>query len=137
MVQWRGQNQHGSTSLAEYAVTVFLVIATLTAMTVYVQRTFQARMRDARHYMVSTVGDACDPVYCSPAANLGNYLRNVGGEPMTLTKVGDQYFAEGLTVIGNKVIQLTYKEKIGFVYDKASLKKYHAEGKMGVVIFHD
>lgn len=34
----------------------------------------------------------------------------------------DQYFAEGLTVIGNKIIQLTYTEKVIFEYDKASFK---------------
>ncbi|PWS27508.1 glutamine cyclotransferase [Pedobacter yonginense] len=34
-----------------------------------------------------------------------------------------QYFGEGITVIGDKIIQLTYREKVGFVYDKATLKK--------------
>ncbi|MBC7913934.1 MAG: glutaminyl-peptide cyclotransferase [Pyrinomonadaceae bacterium] len=35
----------------------------------------------------------------------------------------EKYFAEGLTVVGNKIIQLTYKEKVGFVYDKNTLNK--------------
>jgi len=34
-----------------------------------------------------------------------------------------QYFGEGITVIGDKIIQLTYREKVGFVYDKATFKK--------------
>jgi glutaminyl-peptide cyclotransferase len=34
----------------------------------------------------------------------------------------DQYFAEGLTVIGNKIIQLTYTEKVIFEYDKTTFK---------------
>ncbi|MBC8053878.1 MAG: glutaminyl-peptide cyclotransferase [Sphingobacteriaceae bacterium] len=35
----------------------------------------------------------------------------------------EKYFAEGLTVVGNKIIQLTYREGLGFVYDKATLAK--------------
>lgn len=31
-------------------------------------------------------------------------------------------FSEGITVIGNKIVQLTYTEKIGFVYDKDTFK---------------
>ncbi len=31
-------------------------------------------------------------------------------------------FAEGMTVVGNKIIQLTYREKIGYVYDKSTFK---------------
>ncbi|RZL14758.1 MAG: glutaminyl-peptide cyclotransferase [Pedobacter sp.] len=34
-----------------------------------------------------------------------------------------KYFGEGLTVVGNKIIQLTYTTSIGFVYDKATLKQ--------------
>ncbi|WDF77270.1 glutaminyl-peptide cyclotransferase [Mucilaginibacter sp. KACC 22773] len=44
------------------------------------------------------------------------------GKAIQLTKLRDQYFGEGLSVVGNKVIQLTYREKVGFVYDKSSLK---------------
>lgn len=45
------------------------------------------------------------------------------GKIVQSTPVDKQYFAEGITVIGDKIIQLTYREKVGFVYDKASLKK--------------
>lgn len=44
------------------------------------------------------------------------------GKAIQVTKLGDQYFGEGLSVVGNKVIQLTYREKVGFVYDKNTLK---------------
>lgn len=33
-----------------------------------------------------------------------------------------RYFGEGMTVLGDKIYQLTYMEKTGFVYDKNSLK---------------
>jgi len=44
------------------------------------------------------------------------------GKAIQVTKLGDQYFGEGLSVVGDKVIQLTYREKVGFVYDKSTLK---------------
>jgi glutamine cyclotransferase len=44
------------------------------------------------------------------------------GKAIQLTKLGDQYFGEGLAVVGDKVVQLTYREKVGFVYDKSNLK---------------
>jgi glutamine cyclotransferase len=36
--------------------------------------------------------------------------------------VSPKVFAEGLAVIGNKLVQLTWKEKIGYVYDKNSFE---------------
>lgn len=45
----------------------------------------------------------------------------------------DQYFGEGITILNNKIYQLTWKSKIGFVYDLKSFKrvgefKYDTEG---------
>jgi glutaminyl-peptide cyclotransferase len=34
----------------------------------------------------------------------------------------NQYFGEGITILNNKIFQLTYKNKIGFVYDLNSFK---------------
>ncbi len=44
------------------------------------------------------------------------------GKALQVTKLDSKYFGEGMSVIGDKVIQMTYKEKVGFVYDKSSLK---------------
>jgi glutamine cyclotransferase len=44
------------------------------------------------------------------------------GKVLQETKLDTQYFGEGLSVIGDKVVQLTWKEKVGFVYDKNTLK---------------
>jgi glutaminyl-peptide cyclotransferase len=45
----------------------------------------------------------------------------------------DKYFGEGITILNNKIYQLTYKHKIGFVYDFKTFKKinefqYNHEG---------
>jgi len=44
------------------------------------------------------------------------------GKPVTAINIDPEVFAEGITVIGNKLIQLTYTEKVGYVYDKNTLK---------------
>ena len=33
-----------------------------------------------------------------------------------------KYFGEGIVVVGDKIMQLTWKEKVGFVYDRKTLK---------------
>jgi glutamine cyclotransferase len=37
--------------------------------------------------------------------------------------VEEQYFAEGLALVGDELVQLTWQTKVGFVYDKATLKR--------------
>ena len=55
------------------------------------------------------------------------------GRVLQQTKIGDQYFAEGLTDWGNRLIQLTWVTNVGFVYDLGSFKRlqtftYDGEG---------
>jgi glutamine cyclotransferase len=69
----------------------------------------------------------------------GGYLKPPAGEPVdgpskiartelatgritNKTLVPPTAFAEGIVVIGDKIMQLTWKEKIGYVYDKKTLK---------------
>ena len=56
--------------------------------------------------------------------SIGQYgkskLRKVdleSGEVLKEVKLDDQYFAEGLTVLGDKLYQLTWQEGEGFIYD--------------------
>lgn len=44
------------------------------------------------------------------------------GKILKEISLDNQYFGEGITVIGNKIIQLTYTEKVGFEYDKQTFK---------------
>ncbi len=53
-----------------------------------------------------------------------------------------QYFGEGITVLNNKIYQLTYKNKIGFIYDAQSYKQigefsYQTSTSEGWAITHD
>ena len=40
------------------------------------------------------------------------------GDILQVRELSAQFFGEGITIYGDKVIQLTWKSKIGFVYDK-------------------
>lgn len=44
--------------IGEYALTLFLVVGVLTAMTVYIRRVLQARIFDERKYMMNVVQSA-------------------------------------------------------------------------------
>ncbi|WP_394337819.1 glutaminyl-peptide cyclotransferase [Chryseobacterium pennae] len=43
--------------------------------------------------------------------------------PSVVRKQPDDVFSEGCTIVGDKVYQLTYRNKIGFVYNKNTLEK--------------
>jgi len=56
-------NNKGQAVLSEYVMIFFVVIAALVAMTVYLQRGFEARLHDARNFMVDSVinnSQVCD-----------------------------------------------------------------------------
>eukprot|EP01030_Chromulinospumella_sphaerica_P010833 gene10833-10636_t len=45
------------------------------------------------------------------------------GKVLHATKMDGKYFGEGMTVLGGKIYQLTYREGKGFVYDAKTLKQ--------------
>jgi glutaminyl-peptide cyclotransferase len=45
------------------------------------------------------------------------------GKPDKKVVMEDQYFGEGITIMNDKVYQLTYKNKVGFVYDLKTFKR--------------
>jgi len=44
------------------------------------------------------------------------------GKVVQRAKIDPKYFGEGSAIIGNKIVMLTYQDKIGFVFDKNSFK---------------
>jgi len=63
------------------------------------------------------------------------------GEPKKNVDLSDTYFAEGITIVNDKVYQLTWKEKIGFVYNAETLEKEssfkYSHSKEGWGLAHD
>ncbi|PQB04054.1 glutaminyl-peptide cyclotransferase [Aureitalea marina] len=45
------------------------------------------------------------------------------GEVIRKTNLKDKYFGEGLTVLNNKVYQLTWRENIGYIYNQEDLQQ--------------
>jgi glutamine cyclotransferase len=43
------------------------------------------------------------------------------GGVLQVLSLQSQYFGEGIAVVGDKIVQLTWRSHVGFVYDKASL----------------
>jgi len=55
------------------------------------------------------------------------------GKVLMKVEISDKYFAEGITILNNKIYQLTWKSNKGFVYDQNSFKllntfSYNTEG---------
>src|SRR5688572_18957666 len=44
------------------------------------------------------------------------------GKVLQQTRIDSRYFAEGLTLWANRLVQLTWDTNVGFVYDVASFK---------------
>jgi glutamine cyclotransferase len=73
-----------------------------------------------------------------------SYLKQVDLKTGTIIKqqkIEDQLFGEGITILGEKIFQLTWTSKVGFVYDKNSFKQlnkiyYQTEG-WGLAAYKD
>ncbi|MDT3404422.1 glutamine cyclotransferase [Mucilaginibacter terrae] len=63
-----------------------------------------------------------DGGYCREGLKSSLRKTNVDGKVLQSIDIDCNTFAEGITVIDNKIIQLTYRERVGYVYDKATLK---------------
>ena len=60
-------------------------------------------------------------------------VRLENGEVLQVQKLEDQYFGEGIAVVGQSIVQLTYQSGVGFVYDRTTFQRtrtfnYRGEG---------
>ena len=66
-----------------------------------------------------------DDLYESTGLNGKSTLRKVNyktGEIIEIKKLDDAFFGEGITLINDKIIQLTWKSLKGFIYNKTNLE---------------
>jgi len=81
-------------------------------------------------------------LYEGTGINKASSLRGIKldtGELLRGLKLPDRFFGEGITVFGNRLIQLTWRSRTGFVYDKRNFKllgKFHYRTE-GWGITHD
>ena len=63
------------------------------------------------------------------------------GKPKKSINLTDNYFAEGITIVNDKIYQLTWREGIGFVYNTETLEKEssfkYSHSKEGWGLAHD
>lgn len=45
------------------------------------------------------------------------------GEVLQVRKLEDHYFGEGITLVGDSIVQLTWQAEVGFVYDRKTLER--------------
>ena len=62
------------------------------------------------------------------------------GKTVKSVKLADKYFGEGITIFNDRIYQLTYKTKIGFIYNlenMALVDSFHFESTEGWGMTHD
>lgn len=62
------------------------------------------------------------------------------GKTLQSVKLADRYFGEGITIFNDKIFQLTYKTKVGFIYKletMALVDSFHFESAEGWGMTHD
>jgi glutamine cyclotransferase len=106
-------------------LTANFILLTATAPTQYTYKIVNKYPHDVTSYTEGL--EYHDGYFYESAGDYGHSsIRKVDvktGKVLQKTDLEKQYFGEGMTVIGNKIIQITYKEQAGFVYDKATLKQ--------------
>ncbi|MBN1362898.1 MAG: glutaminyl-peptide cyclotransferase [Sedimentisphaerales bacterium] len=68
-----------------------------------------------RRFTVATSEPNGLPSDAAPTGELGEIVKQ--------TRLPDRYFGEGITLFGDKIIQLTWRSRLGFAYDKETLRQ--------------
>ncbi len=97
---------------------------TAEAPAVYSYRVIRSYPHDRRAFTQGLVYEAGE-LYEGTGIRGQSSLRRVQLETGTVRQqhlLPSQYFGEGITLFGDRIIQLTWQSRIGFVYDKASFQ---------------
>ncbi|MEO7133080.1 MAG: glutaminyl-peptide cyclotransferase [Vicinamibacterales bacterium] len=81
---------------------------------------------DTTSFTQGLVFAADGQIYESTGLQGESTLRRVdiaSGKTLQRIDVPSQYFAEGLAMVGDELLQLTWQHKLGFVYDRATFKQ--------------
>ena len=85
-----------------------------------------------------------DTLYESTGQNGASSLRKVDfrtGKILQQANLEKQYFGEGITILGDRILMLTWKSKTGFVYNRETFERIgsfaYGESKEGWGLCHD
>src|SRR5512135_705243 len=93
------------------------------AIPTFSYKVIQSYPHDRAAYTEGLAFDNQGTLYESTGLNGRSSLRRVdlnSGQVLQSIDLSPQYFGEGITIVGDEIIQLTWKTHVGFVYDKAS-----------------
>lgn len=83
-------------------------------------------------FLYESTGENCKSSIYKTNLKTGKILQSV--------KLADKYFGEGITILNDRIFQLTYKSKIGFVYNlenMAVIDSFYFESDQGWGLTHD
>jgi len=89
-------------------------------------KVINAYPHDTDAYTQGLEFDTQGVLYESTGRNGKSSLRKVNyqtGQPIQQVALADEYFGEGITIVNDRVVQLTYRNGKGFTYNKATLSK--------------
>ncbi len=108
-----------------YELSKVVKVVASEAPTLYGYRVLESYHHDIKAYTqgLEFVGDT---LYESTGLRTQSSLRKTNyrtGEVLQKVDLADTFFAEGLTVLHDKIYQLTWRENTGFIYDLKTLEK--------------
>lgn len=108
-----------------YDVTHNITILSDTKPTLYTYNIIETYPHDINAYTQGLEFKG-DTLYESTGQYKQSSLRKTDyrtGEVLQKVELADAYFAEGLTILNDKIYQLTWQEKTGFIYNLSDFKK--------------
>lgn len=109
----------------EYSVTKEILVLATNKPKIYSYIILETYPHDAKAY-TQGLEFSNDTLYESTGQFKQSSIRKIDyvtGEVLQQQAIGDQYFGEGLTVVGDKIFQLTWRSGNGFIYNKDTFKK--------------
>lgn len=109
----------------EYSVSKDIVVVASKKPEIYGYNILETYPHDSKAYTQGLEFNN-DTLYESTGQFKQSTIRKIEyttGEVLQQMAIGDQYFGEGLTVLGDKIFQLTWKSGNGFIYNKDTFKK--------------
>jgi len=109
----------------KFEATKDIIILSSIKPTLYTYKILESYPHDIKSYTQGLEFEN-DTLYESAGQYKQSTLRKLDyrtGEILQEVKLEDQYFAEGLTILNNKIYQLTYKENTGFIYNLDNLQR--------------
>jgi glutamine cyclotransferase len=124
--------------LSAILLTIIMVNQRTTSVPIYTYRIVNTYPHDPYAYTQGLIYED-GFLYESTGLNRRSSLRKVAlntGSVLKQIQLAGHYFAEGITIIDNRIFQLTWRSNVGFVYDKNSFLQidefYYATAGWGI-----